>query len=145
MEGLMIESHMAPSVAWSDAAQQVTPAGLTELLDSLTFRSESVDTADSHKLESLRKEIDELDDEIFQKIASRMKVADQIGEYKRENSVTILQVDRWEEIVSKRIALGVAMGLDDEFVKTYLKLIHKESIRRQNIIMNEGQAELVGK
>ena len=145
MEGLMIESHMAPSVAWSDAAQQVTPAGLSQLLDGLTFRQETSEAADTNKLDSLRKEIDDLDDEIFQKISSRMKVADQIGEYKRDNSVTILQVDRWEEIVNKRIALGVAMGLDADFVKHYLKLIHKESIRRQNVIMNDGQPELVGK
>ena len=145
MEGLMIEAHISPSVAWSDAAQQVTPSGLTELLDSLTFRQESVETADANQLDSLRKEIDELDDDIFQKIASRMNVADQIGKYKRDNSVTILQVDRWEEIVNKRISLGVAMGLDDNFVKNYLKLIHKESIRRQNLVMNEVQADLAGK
>jgi chorismate mutase len=145
MEGLMIESHISPSVAWSDAAQQVTPGGLTELLDSLTFRQESVETADTNKLDSLRKEIDELDDDIFQKIASRMNISDEIGKYKRDNSVTILQVDRWEEIVNKRISLGVAMGLDDNFVKNYLKLIHKESIRRQNLIMNKVEAELAGK
>jgi len=145
MEGLMIEAHISPSVAWSDAAQQVSPSGLTELLDSLTFRQESVETADTNQLDSLRKEIDELDDDIFQKIASRMNIADQIGKYKRDNSVTILQVDRWEEIVNKRVALGVAMGLDDNFVKNYLKLIHKESIRRQNLVMNEVQAELAGK
>ena len=76
---------------------------------------------------------------IFQKIASRMKVADDIGSFKAENSVTILQVGRWEEIVNKRLALGKAMGLDESFLTSYLKLIHKESIRRQNIIMNDGQ------
>ena len=139
MEGLMIESHMTPSVAWSDAAQQVTPAGLTELLDGLTLRSEKAENADTNKLEALRMDIDELDDEIFQKIASRMKVADDIGSFKAENSVTILQVGRWEEIVNKRVALGKAMGVDEAFLTSYLKLIHKESIRRQNIIMNEGQ------
>lgn len=145
MEGLMIEAHMTPSVAWSDAAQQVTPSGLSELLDNLKFRSESAPAAEINKLEALRKSIDELDDEIFQKLASRMKVADQIGQYKADNSVTILQVGRWEEIVNKRIALGSAMGLDSEFVKSYLKIIHKESIRRQNVVMNEGQGELAGK
>ena len=139
MEGLMIEAHMTPSVAWSDAAQQVTPAGLTELLDGLTFRSEQAENGDTNKLDSLRMDIDELDDEIFQKIASRMKVADDIGSVKAENSVTILQVGRWEEIVNKRLALGKAMGLDESFLTSYLKLIHKESIRRQNIIMNDGQ------
>jgi len=144
MEGLMIEAHMAPSVAWSDAAQQVTPAGLTELLDGLTFRSEQTVNGDVNGLDALRKSIDELDDEIFQKLSSTMKVSDDIVSYKSENSVTILQVGRWEEIVNKRVALGKAMGLGDEFLTSYLKLIHKESIRRQNVIMNTGQGELAG-
>lgn len=143
MSGLMIESHITPSVAWSDAAQQVTPDALGELLDSLTFRSASV--ADSgNELDALRKQIDDLDDDIFQKLASRMEIAENIGAYKKDNSVTILQVGRWEETVNKRIALGKAMGLGDEFLNEFLKLVHKESIRRQNIIMN-SETELAGK
>lgn len=145
MSGLMIESHITPAVAWSDAAQQVTPSALKDLLESLKFRSADASTPDvENKLDGLRKQIDNLDDDIFQKISSRMKIADQIGEYKRDNSVTILQVGRWEEIINKRIALGKAMGLGDEFLEAFLKLIHKESIRRQNVIMNE-QSELAGK
>lgn len=145
MSGLMIESHITPSVAWSDAAQQVTPGALSDLLDSLKFRSADATTPDiGNKLDTLRKEIDNLDDDIFQKISTRMEVADQIGAYKRDNSVTILQVGRWEEIVNKRIALGKAMGLGDDFLEVFLKLIHKESIRRQNIIMN-SESELAGK
>jgi len=143
MSGLMIESHITPSVAWSDAAQQVTPGALGELLDSLTFRSASVPD-EGNALDGLRKEIDNLDDDIFQKMASRMAVAENIGSYKKDNSVTILQVGRWEEIVNKRIALGKAMGLGDEFLDAFLKLVHKESIRRQNVVMNDG-GDLVGK
>ena len=89
------------------------------------------------KLESLRKDIDKIDDELFQHLATRMKLAEQIGAYKRDNGVTILQVGRWEEIVNKRIALGLAMGLGEEFVKEFLQSIHKESIRKQNIVMNK--------
>jgi len=143
MSGLMIESHITPSVAWSDAAQQVTPDALGELLDSLTFRSASVPSA-GNELDKLRSEIDNLDDDIFQKMASRMAIAENIGSYKKDNSVTILQVGRWEEIVNKRIALGKAMGLGDEFLDAFLKLVHKESIRRQNIVMN-AESELAGK
>lgn len=145
MSGLMIESHITPSVAWSDAAQQVTPSSLGELLDGLAFRSATVQgDAAGNKLDELRKQIDEFDDDVFQKLASRMEIAHEIGTYKRDNSVTILQVGRWEEIVSKRIALGKAMGLSDEFLDAFLKLVHKESIRRQNLVMNEN-TELAGK
>lgn len=145
MSGLMIESHITPSVAWSDAEQQVTPAALGELLNHLKFRTSTVTSIEAgNKLDELRKQIDKLDDDVFQKLASRMKIAEQIGEYKKDNSVTILQVGRWEEIVNKRIALGKAMGLGEEFLNEFLKLIHKESIRRQNIVMNQ-ENELAGK
>jgi chorismate mutase len=143
MSGLMIESHITPSVAWSDAAQQVTPSALGELLDSLTFRSPSP-VITGNELDNLRKEIDELDDDVFQKLASRMQIAENIGSYKKDHNVTILQVGRWEEIVSKRIALGKAMGLGEDFLDSLLKLVHKESIRRQNIVMN-SETELAGK
>ena len=138
MSGLMIESHITPSVAWSDAAQQVTPSALNEILNNLKFRTASSDNVEfGSKLESLRKDIDKIDDELFQHLATRMKLAEQIGAYKRDNGVTILQVGRWEEIVNKRIALGLAMGLGEEFVKEFLQSIHKESIRKQNIVMNK--------
>jgi chorismate mutase len=145
MAGLMIETHITPSVAWSDAKQQVTPDRLNELYNALTFRTASSDNIEfGSKLESLRAEIDRLDDQIFHTLATRMNVAHQIGEFKKKNSVTILQVGRWEEIINKRIALGKAMGLDEDFVKKSLELIHQESIRRQNNVMNE-KGELAGK
>ncbi|MCX6183163.1 MAG: chorismate mutase [Bacteroidetes bacterium] len=138
MAGLMIESHVTPSVAWSDAKQQVTPDRLNELYSALTFRKPNSDNAEfGNKLEALRGEIDRLDDEIFHSIATRMNVTQQIGEYKKQNGVTILQVGRWEEIVNKRVALGKAMGLSEEFLKKSLELLHKESIRRQNLVMND--------
>jgi chorismate mutase len=145
MSGLMIESHITPSVALSDAAQQVTPQRLGEILDSLQVRKPSTDNVEfSSKLEGLRNDIDKIDDELFHMLSSRMKLAEQIGEYKKDNGVTILQVGRWEEIVNKRISLAKALGLGDEFVETVLKAIHKESIRRQNIVMNEA-GEMAGK
>lgn len=145
MSGLMIEAHITPSVAWSDAAQQVTPQALGQILNNLQYRTTTTDNVEfSSKLEQLRTEIDGIDDEIFQLLATRMKIAEQIGAYKRDNKVTILQVNRWEEIVSKRINLGLAMGLGEEFVDNFLKQIHKESIRKQNIVMNENK-EMAGK
>lgn len=142
MDGLMIESHITPDVAWSDAAQQVTPDALGRILNSLTVREAASQNEDfKDHLADLRTIIDELDDDIIQKLASRMKIAEKIGQYKKENNVTILQVNRWDEIINKRMLLGDALGLEEEFMKRLLQLIHKESIRRQTAIMNEGKEE----
>ena len=85
----------------------------------------------------LREQIDQLDDEIMQKMASRMKISEKIGQYKKENNVTILQVSRWEEIIQTRISLGKAMGLSPDFTTELLKLIHHESIQVQTKVMNK--------
>ena len=87
-------------------------------------------------LEELRAAIDELDDELLKKLAARMDIAEQIGHYKRENKVTILQIKRWEEIIRNRMAKGETLGLSDEFLTKVLQAIHKESILRQTSVMN---------
>lgn len=138
MVGLMIESHINPDAAWSDAKQQVTPAALSKIVDSLVVRTSSSDNkVFKDTLSILRDQIDVLDDEIMQKLASRMKISEKIGQYKKENNVTILQVTRWEEIIQTRIALGKAMGLDANFTNDLLKLIHQESIQVQTRVMNK--------
>lgn len=137
MDGLMIESHIQPDVAWSDASQQVTPAGLTALITDLVLRKPTDEDQNfKTKLDTLRQEIDKLDNDIIKQISSRMNVAKKIGEYKRDNEVTILQMNRWEQILNQRIAVGEAMGLSDSFMKRMLQLIHQESIRIQTEIMN---------
>ncbi|HLT79582.1 MAG TPA: chorismate mutase [Cyclobacteriaceae bacterium] len=138
MAGLMIESHIHPDAAWSDAKQQVTPATLGSIIENLVVRTPSSPNKNfKDTLTILREQIDQLDDEIMQKLASRMKISEQIGQYKKENNVTILQVSRWEEIVATRIALGRAMGLSKEFTNELLKLIHNESIQVQTRVMNK--------
>lgn len=142
MQGLMIESHITPDLAWTDAKQQVTPAALSEIVDSLTLRKpESDNAAFRNTLEILRKEIDELDDVIIQKLAERMKIVEKIGEYKRDNKVTILQVNRWEEIIEKRTGYAAALKLNKEFTQKLLEMIHNESIRKQTQIMNKKTVE----
>ncbi|KGE13302.1 chorismate mutase [Sphingobacterium deserti] len=137
LQGLIIESHIDPSVAWTDAKQQVTPAALAELLDNLSVRhAESNNPAFEDKLAELRKQIDKLDDAILQQIGDRMKIAEKIGQYKRDNNVTILQVNRWDEIVEKRVQLAKALSLSEDFATKYLELLHNESIRKQNEVMN---------
>jgi chorismate mutase len=141
MQGLMIESHIDPSVAWTDAKQQVTPAALAELIDHLTLRKPETSNAQvNDKLSELRNNIDKIDDLIIQKMAERMKIAEQIGTYKKDNNITILQVNRWDEILHKRINYGKALKLSPDFTEKLLELIHSESIRKQTEIMNKDQA-----
>lgn len=138
MVGLMVESHINPDAAWSDAKQQVTPAALSKIIDSLVVRTVSSDNKSfKDTLSILREQIDVLDDEIMQKLSARMKISEKIGQYKKENNVTILQVTRWEEIIQTRISLGKAMGLNQEFTNDLLKLIHHESIQVQTKVMNK--------
>lgn len=137
MHGLMLESHHKPEVALSDKNQQVTPQRLKEIIEDLVIREASTSNPDfADSLSKLRKTIDEIDDEIIMKLVKRMEVAEKIGAYKKDNNVTILQVDRWQEIINKRIAMGNAMGLSDEFMKKLLEVVHKESIKKQTAIMN---------
>ncbi|MDZ4716063.1 MAG: chorismate mutase [Cytophagales bacterium] len=138
MSGLMIESHMNPDAAWSDSRQQVTPSALAALVEGLVVRSvNSTDKAFKDTLMLLREQIDQLDDEIMQKLANRMKISEKIGQYKKDNNVTILQVERWEEIIQTRVSLGAAMGLDEDFTKDLLRLVHHGSIQVQTRVMNQ--------
>ncbi|MEJ5994925.1 chorismate mutase [Pedobacter sp. Du54] len=142
MQGLMIESHLDPSIAWTDAKQQVTPAALAEMVSKFSLRKpESKNEEFTDKLADLRKEIDKIDDLVIQKLAERMSITQKIGEFKRDNKVTILQVNRWDEIMSKRTAFAKALKLDVNFTEKFLELVHGESIRRQTEIMNAGKAE----
>ena len=141
MQGLMIESHIDPSIAWTDAKQQVTPAALAEMVSRFTLRKpESKNEEFTDKLADLRKDIDKIDDLVIQKLAERMSITQKIGEFKRDNKVTILQVNRWDEIMQKRTAFAKALKLDVNFTEKFLELVHGESIRRQTEIMNAGKA-----
>lgn len=141
MSGLMIESHINPDAAWSDAKQQITPQVLSKMLDDLVVRQASTENKQfKDSLSILREQIDKIDDEILQKLSARMKVSEKIGRYKKENNVTILQMARWEEIIESRKAHCSAMGLSDEFTEHFLKLVHEESIQVQTKVMNEVSA-----
>jgi len=142
MQGLMIESHIDPSVAWTDAKQQVTPSHLADIIDALTLRKpETANTEVSSKLDELRKQIDKIDDLLIQKLAERMQIVEKIGQYKKDNGITILQVGRWDEILQKRTGYAKALKLNPEFTEKMLEMIHSESIRKQTEIMSKEQAE----
>lgn len=137
LDGLMIETHTNPDEAWSDAKQQVTPDRLGEILGELKIRKVSTENvAFNQTLEDLREQIDSIDREVLEVLASRMRIVEQIGEYKKENNVTTLQMNRWDSLLKDRMNKGKEMNLDEGFVNDVFKNLHKESIRKQSEIMN---------
>src|SRR4026207_124440 len=135
-DGLMIESHIDPEHAWSDAKQQLTPEKLADLLDSIIWRREDINSEEFHAaLEKLRQQINHLDDELMQILGQRMKVAEKIGEYKKNNNITILQTNRWNAIIQRAFDKGEKLGLSKEFITKYFDAVHMESINHQNKIM----------
>jgi chorismate mutase len=136
--GLMIESHIDPDNAWSDAAQQITPAQLSTMLSELIWRASSFENDISiNSLAELRSFIDAKDDAIIELLGQRMKLADQIGILKKENNITILQTERWNEIMERLFDKAIQLGLSTDFIKKYFDAVHIESINHQNNIMNQ--------
>ena len=137
-DGFMIESHINPAVALSDAKQQLTPEALDKLLGSIKWRAgESASQSYQTTLMALREQIDSLDGEILHLLAERMSVAENIGRIKRDNDVRILQSLRWESIAERTLARSASLGLSIEFLQTLLDAIHVESINHQNKVMKE--------
>jgi len=136
-DGLIIESHIDPDKAWSDAKQQITPEQLGELIGKIIWRKEDIANEDYHTaLEALRQQINHLDDELMQILGQRIKVAEKIGQYKKDNNITILQTNRWNSILERAFAKGEKLGLSQEFITKYFDAVHMESINHQNRIFN---------
>jgi chorismate mutase len=132
-DGLIIESHCTPDKAWSDASQQVTPDSLEYILEMLVIRAETHSTED---LGQLRKQIDACDDSIIQELAKRMRVAREIGMFKKEHGVTVFQNNRYNEILEKRAKQGEQCEMSGDFMKKIFEAIHEESVRQQMEILN---------
>jgi len=136
--GLMLESHITPQKAWSDAKQQLAPQDLINMLRAVVWRAEGSDSvAYQHSLDELRGVIDRLDNEIFNLLGKRMEAAENIGRIKRENNVMILQTNRWNQVVERVLARSEELGLSREFLNVLLEAIHLESINKQNNILNQ--------
>ena len=133
-DGLIVESHCNPDCAWSDASQQVTPDVLDYVLNLLVIRDS---TQTTENLSELRRQIDCIAEQLLELLAKRMRISREIGIYKKEHNMPILQSPRYSEILEKRSNMGEQMDLNTEFVKEILKNIHEESVRQQMIIMNE--------
>lgn len=137
LDGLMIESHIDPSCALSDKDQQVTPADLRKILDKLVIKyTSSNDPLFENMLDKLRSRIDGIDHEIIEILASRMEIVKQIANYKKQNKVTALQINRWTQILEDRINLAHKLNLDESFIKIIFQLIHEDSVRQQTEIMD---------
>ena len=137
-DGLIIETHIDPDNAWSDAAQQVTPAALKQMFINLRVRKVTDDESEyNQKMAKLRMQIDEFDGKLLEILGNRMKVADKIGLLKKEKNVAILQNQRWNEILGKMILEGEEKGLSNEFVMQLFKAIHQESISHQEKVINK--------
>jgi chorismate mutase len=136
-DGLMIETHCDPENAWSDAAQQVTPARLVEIMKDLKVRKKTThEEAYQHELNNLRAQIDVIDQTLLDTLGKRMNVAVGIGKLKKSNNVAVLQNKRWNEILGKMILEGQERQLSEEFILRVFKAIHQESINKQEKILN---------
>jgi len=136
-DGLMIETHFDPDNAWSDAKQQITPKDLEKMTVDLKIRKVEGDEAEfNNQLNTLRTQIDLIDDQIMDMLGKRMKIVDGIGALKKKNNVAILQVKRWNEVLGRMILEGEQNKLSEEFVLKIYKAIHQESINHQKKIIN---------
>ena len=133
-DGLIIEAHCSPDCAWSDKAQQVTPDALAYILRNLVIREQTITT---ESLNELRAQIDKLDDQLLEVLVRRMRVSRDIGQYKKEHDMPILQAQRYEELLARRAAQAVELGMDREFMRTVLQAIHEESVRQQMEVLGK--------
>jgi len=133
-DGLIVESHCDPDAAWSDASQQVTPDVLHYILNLLVIRSETYTT---ENLNELRAQIDECDNALIELLSKRMRICREIGTFKKEHDMTILQTGRYTEILDKRGAQGILCGMDASFIKNIFEGVHEESVRQQMEIINK--------
>jgi len=137
-DGLMIETHFDPDNAWSDAAQQVTPASLIQIMKDLKIRKESTpEVAYNDQLNNLRAQIDVMDNQLLETLGKRMKVAESIGTLKKQENVAVLQSKRWNEILGKMVLEGEQHNLSEEFILKLFKAVHQESINHQERILNK--------
>lgn len=136
-DGIMIESHINPTAAWSDSFQQVNTSEFERIIEAVQWRSvESVTDSEHKELEVLRAKIGQLDDELLHILGQRMKLAEGIGAYKKAHNIAILQAGRWTETINRAIEIGTKLGLSKRFIMDYYGAIHLESINHQKKIMD---------
>lgn len=136
-DGLVVEAHCSPDCAWSDKAQQVTPEALAYIIRNLVISEQSVTT---ESLTELRAQIDKIDDELLELLARRMRVSRDIGQFKKEHNMPVLQAQRYEELLERRAGQAVRLGMEREFMRTVMQAIHEESVRQQMEVLGQQPA-----
>jgi chorismate mutase len=138
MDGLMIESHINPDVALSDAAQQITPDTLDAILQNLKIRKpEGNGLNGQHTLETLREEMDFVDNTLLEAIGKRIELIKKLGDFKKSHNMTILQVNRWQQVLEDRLKQAHYLGLDEKLVKDIYQLLHNQSVKIQSDLLNK--------
>lgn len=133
-DGLIVESHCDPDCAWSDKSQQITPEVLNFIINTLVLRDSAVTT---ENLSLLRQQIDEADNELLEILNKRMRICREIGQYKKEHRMPVLQTGRYDDIMQSRVKLAEEMGMSGEFMRTVFAAIHEESVRQQIEVLND--------
>ena len=139
-DGMIIETHRDPDAAWSDASQQVTPEVLGQMLRELEVRQANYGADFTDELAAMRSKIDNIDRELMEVLAARMSIVEKLGDYKRDNNVAVLQLDRWKQVHADRAKQATGLGLYPEFIEELFKLVHLESIRKQTEVMSSQPA-----
>ena len=132
-DGLIVESHCNPDSAWSDKSQQVTPEVLNFILNMLVVRDT---TQTTESLTLLRQQIDQIDNDLLEALSKRMRISREIGQYKKEHSMPVVQTGRYDDILNSRAAAAEEMGMNGDFMKTVYQAIHEESVRQQIEVLN---------
>lgn len=132
-DGLIVESHCDPDSAWSDKSQQVTPEVLNFILNMLVVRDT---TQTTENLTLLRQQIDQIDNDLLEALSKRMRISREIGQYKKEHSMPVVQTGRYDDILNSRAAAAEELGMNGDFMKTVYQAIHEESVRQQIEVLN---------
>lgn len=140
-DGLIIESHIQPDLAWSDAAQQITPFELANLLKQVVLRSNALSLDATDFLGELRDKIVDLDDRVFELLTARMLLSEDVGQFKKKNNITILQEEHWKNVISSRLEKAQDYQLSERFIRQIMDAMHQESIRHQLRVMNPSLPE----
>ncbi len=135
-DGLMVETHITPDTAWSDSKQQVTPWQLGEIMRKLVVRDETPDGVELKSVEDFRSAINEIDDQLLEMLSYRMKVVDDIAQFKKQHNMTIFQEGRWNQLMDRHLSKAELTGLSEEFIIQLFRAIHQESINKQTGILN---------
>ena len=133
--GLIVESHCNPDAAWSDKNQQITPDSLNLIVNTLVLRDKSTTT---ENLALLRQQIDRIDDELLDLLAKRMRISEEIGRFKKEHSMPVIQADRYNNLMEQRVKIGESLGMSEDFIRAILAAIHEESVNKQLEIVNKS-------